>query len=260
MVGPVWRTWTLAMLVVALASVVPAGQESPAGGMTHHWLVNLDGTEGELSLRAAEDGRLEGTLLGTPVLGTLTGRRVILLREAPGGAEVWEGWIGTTVPAGADAALMAGSASVPGQASPVPWFAVPVAVPGGAPAGSPPRGTPPAGPPPAASTAAPSGVSPSPTPGPAREFRVAARPTPVPGTRPWVGGTWDTPDGPLEILQEGKALTFVLPDRKVTGRITGADSLIGGFGPGCCKGRIRDAGSVIAWDNGVTWTRADAGR
>jgi len=73
--------------------------------------------------------------------------------------------------------------------------------------------------------------------------------------RPLVAGTWRTPDGPLEVRQSGSRLTFVLPDRTVEGRLTGPETLIAGFAPGCCKGKLKQGFTVITWNNGVSWYR-----
>jgi hypothetical protein len=77
----------------------------------------------------------------------------------------------------------------------------------------------------------------------------------LPTGQPDLAGTWETPDGPLTIRQDGSRLTFVLPDRQVSGRLTGPNTLIGGFAPGCCKGRLEQAFTVIAWENGTRWYR-----
>lgn len=77
----------------------------------------------------------------------------------------------------------------------------------------------------------------------------------LPSGKPSLAATWETPDGPLTIRQKGSSLVFVLPDREVSGRLTGGENLIGGFGPGCCKGHLEQAFTVIAWDNGIRWYR-----
>ena len=91
-----------------------------------------------------------------------------------------------------------------------------------------------------------------------QKIQPVSAPAPVPhlpSGKPSLAGTWDTPDGPLTIRQEGSSLTFILPDREISGRLTGSDSLIGGFGPGCCKGHLEQEFAVITWDNGVSWYR-----
>ncbi len=251
------RTAQTLVFLLAIAGLAVAGDD--AG---HTWDVNLDGTVGRLHLAAAPGGRLEGTLLGAPVTGALTGRRIVLLRSSGKGQEIWEGWVGTTVPPGADAAPMAGSATIPGRDVPVPWFATPQPAghepPPPFPAAS--ESSPVALPPPVTTSREPGVRATAPPAGPPPQEPPAASPVPPPpGGGPTVGGVWNTPDGPLEIIQNGRALTFVLPDRRVSGRIIGPDALIGGFGPGCCKGRLRDGGTIIVWDNGISWYREDGG-
>ncbi len=257
------RTVLVLLTLLAIAGLTAADDVPPGRTAGHTWNVNLDGTSGLLHLVAAPGGRLEGTLLGAPVTGTLTGRRIVLLRGSGKGQEIWEGWVGTTVPPGADAAPMAGSATIPGRGLPVPWFATPQPADHRPPSPTPTAWErPPVTLPPSVTTSPESGVpATAPPPGPAPQEPAAASPAPLPpGGGPAVGGVWSTPDGPLEIIQDGRMLTFVLPDRRVSGRIIGPDTLIGGFGPGCCKGRLKDGGSIIVWDNGISWYREDGGR
>ncbi len=221
------------VLAVALAVAAAAGAQERAA--TQVWQVNADGTAGLLRLAVRRGGELSGTLLGRPVEGRLAGRRIVLRRSAPDGVELWEGWVATP---GAEVPTMAGSYVPAGGGAPRPWFAVAAA--SAAPAG---EGAPaPTAPPPA----------PAPTP-PPRPTAVTA--APLLEGRPDLRGVWRTPSGPLEIRQEGARLTFVLPDREVAGRLTGPDTLIGGFAPGCCKGRLEQGFAVIVWDDGTRWYR-----
>ncbi len=257
-------------LSILVAFFVPAmagaGGLGPVNGTVHHWKINANGIQGSLDLAAGAGGRITGKLLGRPVEGWLVGRRLVLIRENPQGRETWEAWLATPENVhGNDLPILAGTFLRPGEEGPLPWWGATSREPAGKStalpvppsAGSEPAtvASPPAHP--VVSTAPPSA---------SRHARPAAGeqappPTPpaiaprLPSGQPSLAGTWETPDGPLTIRQDGSRLTFVLPDREVPGRLTGPDTLIGGFGPGCCKGHLEQAFAIIKWDNGVRWYR-----
>ncbi len=240
----------LKVLIIGLSVLtVTAGALAGEEGLPYHWYVNANGAEGTLDISTAAGGQVSGRLLGSPVSGWLVGRHLVLVRRGETGDETWEGWIATPEHVSATGQpVIAGTFIRPGADGPLPWFGAARPLGELAPAASPPE------PAPVASPSLPAVNQPRPraaesqAPGP----RTAPR---LPTGQPAIAGTWQTPDGPLEIRQQGSRLTFVLPDREVSGRLTGQDSLIGGFGPGCCKGHLEQAFTVIAWDNGVKWYR-----
>jgi len=246
----------LAVVLVLIA--LPAGA-AETGALL--WDVVANGVSGTLEIAATSEGRIEGTLLGKTVEGWLVGRHLVLVREGAAGTETWEAWLATPESSRGEARpVLAGTFTRPDAEGPLPWFGTP---PLPSPARTDGAGTTPADRPvrltaPAAQQPATSGVPAVPASGntPRSDTAVpkAAGPR-LPSGQPRIAGTWETPDGPLEILQDGSRLTFVLPDRRVDGRLTGPDTLIGGFGPGCCKGRLEQAFTVIAWNNGVRWYR-----
>ena len=237
-----------------------------ADGPAHHWIVNADGTGGTLDLTTGADGRVRGTLSGRPVEGRLVGRRLVLIRNGAGGPESWEAWLASPKNIGGESGpMLAGTFVRPGDDQPLPWFGTPAPFETGA--GTIPLPVPlePATPESSSVGGTEKEERPAPIPSPA-----SIEPEPVqavpstgnapmspldPSGRPVIAGTWETPDGPLTIRQEGSKLVFVLPDREVSGRLTGSETLVGGFGPGCCKGRLEQAFAVIAWDNGIRWFR-----
>ena len=248
------RLAVLATLAVLALAAAPAR----AADTALRWHVVADGAPGDLALRTTPAGRLEGTLLGRRVEGWLVGRHLVLVRQGENGPETWEAWLATPENVhGDERPVLAGTFTRPGVEGPLPWFGT-TPPRGPAPAPRPPAAPPrtlPAPPPTAPHAAVPAPPSFEPAPGAASGGPPPAAAPRLPTGQPDVAGTWETPDGPLEILQEGSRLTFVLPDRRVDGRLTGPDSLIGGFGPGCCKGHLEQAFTVIAWDNGVRWYR-----
>lgn len=210
------------------------------------WDVTADTRTGTLEMSIEPQGLVSGTLLGQPVGGSLVGRHLVLVRQGPEGPEHWDGWIATDNPSDTGCPAVAGTFTRPGSDGSLPWF-----------------GTGTTGDDEAPRRVSVEPVIPrrNPTPVP-----PTAAPEPSPTAAPLVipvladgrisfAGTWLTPDGLLEIRQEGSRLTFVLPDREVSGRVIGSDTLIGGFGPGCCKGTVEQGFTVIAWDNGARWSR-----
>lgn len=256
------------LVVLLMPAVLVAGTAGPPEGSAYHWNIDANGTGGELDLTAGPGGRISGTLSGIPVEGWLVGRHLVLLREGPDGRETWEAWLGTPENVhGDDRPILAGTYLLPGGDGPLPWFGYHQAAATAGAAPAPPRATteavallppitnpPQTGSQPPAPTRAPAAESRTPgaTAAPTGSATVAPR---LPTGQPAIAGLWQTPDGPLEIRQNGSRLTFVLPDREVSGRLTGSDTLIGGFGPGCCKGRLEQAFNVIHWDNGTRWFR-----
>ncbi len=233
---------TLAVLVApALAADTPALA----------WAIDADGNRGRLELRTGPDGTVEGTLFGRPVEGWLAGRHLLLAREGENGRETWEAWLGTGT-ADTGQAILAGTFILPGDTAPRPWYGTPaVPEPTRRPASPEPR-TPAPVQPGTAAASRPSPIPPSPSGGETAPPKAGLR---LPNGQPAIAGTWETPDGPMEIRQEGSRLTFVSPEGEVSGRLTGPDTLIGGFGPGCCKGTLEQGFTVIAWENGVRWFR-----
>lgn len=232
--------------VFALLLVIGAALCQAAGELPYSWYVNADGRDGTLEIATGSGGRVTGTLLGQPVEGWLVGRHLVLTRQGTAGHESWEAWI-ATAQTGQDAApIIAGSFIRPGSDGPLPWFGAAQEIDEltrkSLAARPPLHSTIPTPPSVVPSSAAPALQPPS----------VAPR---LPSGQASLAGTWSTPDGPLQIRQEGSRLTFVLPDREVPGRLTGLDSLIAGFAPGCCKGSLEQGFSVITWDNGAKWFR-----
>lgn len=259
----------ICLLVPAFIAVALPG---PAEEPTHHWHVNANGAEGMLDLSIESGARLSGTLLGSPVTGWLVGHRLVLLREGSKGQESWEGWLATPENVlGSQQPILAGTFLRPGEDGPLPWFGtsrpqtaknvVPVLVP---PSTGTLQGEDLTDNPPKAASAPqpvlplpstePEAQTPAATPAPTpSEPASAPAPSYIPSGKPSLAGPWITPDGPLTIRQKGSSLVFVLPDREVSGRLTGGENLIGGFAPGCCKGHLEQAFSVIVWDNGIRW-------
>jgi len=257
---------TTALISVILGAALVLSAEEPA----YHWQVVANGAEGALDLSAESGGRVSGTLFGSPVEGRLVGRRLVLVREGAGGTESWEAWLATPENVlGNDQPILAGTFLRPGEDGLLPWFGMSrsldarggTPVPATGAAGATQRGPWPehsqevlAGP-----TVSPSAVETPEVHDTATED-IPSQPVPtsppsLPSGQLGLAGTWQTPDGPLTIRQKGSSLVFVLPDREISGRLTGPDSLIGGFGPGCCKGQVEQAFNVIAWDNGIRWVR-----
>jgi len=256
-----------ALISAILAAAVYGQAKEPA----YRWQIVANGAEGTLELSSESGGRISGTLLGSPVEGRLVGRRLVLVREGAGGRESWEAWLATPENVHGDGQpILAGTFLRPGEGGLLPWFGtarpldaenvvpLPAPVALGAtkldPMPEPSQGVV-SGPltvPPSTTTKSPTQ---RPTPKATPSLQASTSPPYLPSGQPSLGGTWETPDGPLKIRQEGSSLVFVLPDREVSGRLTGPDSLIGGFGPGCCKGQVEQAFNVIAWDNGVRWVR-----
>lgn len=237
----------LLMLAGLTATVCVADDKAP-----YTWYVNANGEEGSLQIVPGEGGQVSGTLLGQPVDGWLVGRHLVLVRSTPDGRETWEGWVASSAgTAGRDQPVIAGTLTRSGEDGPLPWFGAArsldeliAAMPEQRPVERRRQTT----------TAARTYSEPQlPTArSPEAQSTVAPR---LPTGEPDLAGQWSTPDGPLEIRQDGSRLTFVLPDREVEGRLIGAETLIGGFGPGCCKGQLEQAFTVIAWDNGTRWYR-----
>ncbi|MEN8165193.1 MAG: hypothetical protein ABFS37_13770 [Acidobacteriota bacterium] len=233
-------------LLSILALLIGIAPCMAAGEMPYSWFINANGQEGTLEIATGPGGRVTGTLLEQSVEGWLAGRHLVLARQGAGGQEIWKAWIATPSQEGSDQPVIAGTFVRPAADGPLPWFGVgrsvderdqnaPTVLPTVPQA--PPLPTPAASSPPSSNT---------PTT-PATLY--------LEGGQPSLAGTWSTPDGPLEIRQEGSRLTLVLPDREVSGRLTGPDSLIVGFAPGCCKGKLEQGFTIIAWDNGSRWSR-----
>ncbi len=238
------------LIALSAGLLIALSASAASDGLPYSWYVNANGAEGSLQIATAPGGQVTGTLMGSPVTGWLVGRHLVLARHTSNGDETWEGWIATAKNVhDGNRPVIAGTIIRPGQEGPLPWFGA---------ARSLEQVMAAAPPPPAAPvqkaprvTASPSGSTASQT----TAARRQAGPPRLPTGQPDVGGIWQTPDGPLEIRQDGSKLTFLLPDRQVGGRVTGPDSIIGGFGPGCCKGQLEQAFTVIAWSNGVRWYR-----
>lgn len=267
------------ILITLLILVILAGAGFiQAQGPTYHWQVNANGSEGSLDLSTESGAQISGTLLGSPVEGWLVGRHLVLIRQGSAGPETWEAWLATPENVqGDDKPILAGTFLRSGGGGLLPWFGTsqyqlsateaPAPVPATAVVATTAAVTPKEQQPDNAPEAT---VQSEPNPDPSTTAKVQGQqsvqqeippvpaPVPVPhlpSGKPSLAGTWDTPDGPLTIRQEGSSLVFVLPDREISGRLTGSDSLIGGFGPGCCKGHLEQGFAVIGWDNGVSWFR-----
>jgi hypothetical protein len=187
----------------------------------------------------------------------------VLIREGEAGPETWEAWLATSENVDNNGSpILAGTFTRQRGNEPLPWFGVSTT--GTAGANAPVVILPAADAAEATSQPATRSV-PSTTPEEPQQADAAAEKSPVPpptatqpllpSGKPSLAGSWQTPDGPLSIRQNGSSLVFVLPDREVSGRLTGSENLIGGFGPGCCKGHLEQAFAVIAWDNGIRWIR-----
>lgn len=237
------------ILKIVLLSIIPlfvAAFFLHAGELPYTWYVNADGEEGTLQISTGGEGVISGTLLGQPVEGRLLGRRLLLVRHGDAGPESWEAWVGT----GGDGEMpvIAGVFTRPDSNEPLPWFGAAHRIEGDQQV-APSTGTTPAFP----SSARGAGKTAEPTEA-ATKRNTTIAPL-LPDGKPSLQGTWQTPDGPLKIRQDGSKLIFELPDREVSGRLTGQENLIGGFAPGCCKGHLEQAYTVIAWDNGTRWFR-----
>jgi hypothetical protein len=178
-------------------------------------------------------GALTGQLLGEPVEGFISGRRIVIRRSADGQAELWEGWLAR--PSEADR-IVAGTISVTnaGQTQVYPWFGT--------------IGT---------AVSAPSSIAPSMPVAP-----VAAAPPPDSDPRQssggGVSGAWSADgDDRVEIDLQGNQLTVTLADGSAaSGRMTGPSSFVVGLGKGCCSGTL-ETPDVIVWSDGARWRRAD---
>ncbi len=236
----------VAILAVGVLSATAAAAATP---WVHQWTVNVDGTSGRLELAVGGDGVLTGTALGHPITGRLVGRHLILSCDTKQGVEIWEGWVSSPKGASTDATLIAGTVTRPGVPFPLPWYATAAATdealqPQAAPSAVKPH--PLTQPPIISSTVSPQTTT----------TAAPARPTPPRSSAsPTLAGTWRTPDGPLEIRQEGAKITIILPDREVPGRVVGPETIIAGFAPGCCKGTLKQGFRAITWSNGITWYR-----
>lgn len=262
------------LITVLVFAIVGGTIPSQAEGNANSWQITANGLQGSLELSTQPGGRIIGTLLGSPVEGWLVGRHLVLIRDGNTGPETWEAWLATSKNAQNHGnPILAGTFVQPGGDGPLPWFGTSQIEPAvtGVPALAPPLAA--AAPPqrdqqPENVREAPPQATPipAPLPTPEEQHQVEAprqEATPLPQAaatapsfssgKPSLAGSWETPDGPLTIRQKGSSLTFVLPDREVSGRLTGAENLIGGFGPGCCKGHLEQAFTVINWDNGIRW-------
>jgi len=259
------------LITVLIAAILAFALVVSAEGPAYHWQVEANGAKGTLDLSVEPAGKISGTLFEIPVEGWLVGRHLVLVREGGGGQETWEAWLATPENVHGDGQpILAGTFLRPGEGAPLPWFGTSrPQVAGSETALSSP-------PPPEATQwehrpensdeAAPGSLTvplstaampqaERPTPEKTPPLQPSTAPPHLPSGQPALAGTWETPDGPLMIRQEGSSLVFSLPDREVSGRLTGPDSLIGGFGPGCCKGHLEQEFAVIVWDNGVHWYR-----
>ncbi|HHQ49102.1 MAG TPA: hypothetical protein ENK19_09520 [Acidobacteria bacterium] len=233
----VWVFWAC----LAAAGALGAG-EPP-----YHWHINVNGRAGTLDISTGKGDQISGTALGAPIDGWLVARHLVFMRHGETGDELWEGWIAT--PAGhGEGPIIAGKVIRSGEAGALPWFGTTQLPAAGANSSSS-RADSEGGSKPAVS---PPAVPPSEASHESSASTIAPR---LETGQPALAGVWMTPDGPLRIRQHGSRLIFVLPDREVLGRLTGPDSLIGGFAPGCCKGHLEQAFTVIAWDNGTRWYR-----
>ncbi|MCG6963601.1 MAG: hypothetical protein LJE95_10080 [Acidobacteria bacterium] len=243
--GRIRLSLTVILTVGALVSAPAYGQSIAS----HRWAVNVNGATGRLELSVGAGGTLTGTALGRSITGRLVGRHLVLSCQTERGVELWDGWVSSPSGNESEASLIAGTVTRPGEPYPLPWFATTVSADQAPrPAASPPPAEPrpltqpPLIPstalPPPSTTAAPTGATPQPA-----------------TSGPILAGTWRTPDGPLEIRQDGARITIILPDREVPGRVVGPETVIAGFAPGCCKGTLKQGFRAITWSNGITWYR-----
>jgi hypothetical protein len=224
----------LCSLVLGLGVVVAV---TAADDWPTRWKVNGNGETGTLELTIDDEGVVTGQLFGQPVEGWVSGRHLVMRRDAGGGTEMWEGWLsgdGT-----GSAPIVAGTISVSknGGSQVYPWFgtlestaAAPVVVaPAEAPSSAPPVAESPEG-----STAVT-----EPAGGP-------------------LAGTWVSLTGErIVIEQDGQRLTVTMPDGSShSGRVTGDASLVVGLRKGCCNGKL-DSPDIIIWSDGVRWDRTD---
>ena len=223
------RFRVLVSLVSAVAmSLVFAGSMAP-DRWPPHWQVNGNGITGTLEISIGEGGALTGRLLGEAIEGYVSGRHMVIRRTGTDEdrSEVWDGWLGQPDADSIDP-IVAGTITVfEGERTHVyPWFGTL-----------------------ATATSVPDAVTPA-----ADTAAAAVQPTPTGGR---LSGYWSAAEGKMEILQDGKMLTVILPDgSSISGRMTGVDTLIVGLRNGCCNGKLAGA-NAIDWNDGSRWLRAD---
>jgi hypothetical protein len=217
---------------------------SPVGAASDRWptewRVNGNGVTGTLELAIGQTGALTGRLYGEAVEGYVSGRHVVIRRTVgeEGRSEVWEGWLAQPSGEGSEL-IVAGTITISeGDRTQVyPWFGT--------------RSSP--APPPVA-TPPVADVESVPAPPP---LVPAAEPVPAQATGERLSGKWLATEGTVEIVQDGKLLTVVMPGGSShSGRVTGGDTLIVGLRKGCCNGKL-EGPDVISWGDGSRWKRAD---
>jgi hypothetical protein len=218
---------------------------SPSEGvdLPLRWQVRTDGWSGTLELKVESSGKISGTLQDRAVTGFLAGRRLVLRRAIGDHTEVWEGWLSGD--SDSSELFVAGSVTVSDRdGGPVhPWYAVPE-----------PGEVGPADP---VVLAPEESAASGPADSPAADDPGYTRP-PASGQERWdLSGVWLTSDGRIEIVQEGRSLSVVLPDgTRHEGRFTAIDMIVIGLRKGCCKGKLQHP-DQISWSDGSVWRRGD---
>jgi hypothetical protein len=179
-------------------------------------------------------------MLDVSVEGFVTGRRLVIRRQAGGRSEVWEGWL-SQEKAG-EARILAGSISIDdgGQTRIYPWFGTLESVETDAP-----------------STATRDGSDPVPSETGATVLVPESTDTAADSGGP-LSGVWISSTGErVTVGQDGNRLTVVSSDgASHSGRMTGAASLVVGLRKGCCSGTL-ESPDVIQWSDGARWERED---
>jgi hypothetical protein len=243
-----WRAAVACCLALPLLCYPALASQDEGVDLPARWQVQADGWTGTLTLNVDASGRVSGTLGDRPVTGFLSGRHLLFHRTGGGHEEVWQGWLpeGSAPPA----LFVAGSVTVGGSEGERvhPWYAVPEHP---AAAGDPTVLTQEEG----ADPEPPGGAESSP-PEPSLADPVVISPSAAPWDGPDISGAWLSPDGPVEILQQGRSLTVVLPGgTRHGGRFTATDTLVAGLAKGCCKGKLQRP-DLIAWSDGSVWRRS----
>jgi hypothetical protein len=205
------------VVVVGVTFSVSAAEEWPT-----HWQVSGNGETGALQLTIDDSGGVTGQLFEVPVDGFISGRHLVIRRDAGQRTEVWEGWLsgaGTR-----SSPIVAGTISFDenGVSQVYPWYGTLEVT---------------------EAVVTPESADPAPT--------ATAPLGPLSGT--WVSLTGER----MEIGQDDKRLTVTMPDGSShSGRVTGDSSLVVGLRKGCCSGNL-ESPDIIVWSDGTRWERTD---
>jgi hypothetical protein len=213
-------TLVFGLLISSLMMLCATVGVSASDDWPTRWQVNGNGEKGTFEFTIDDGGVLVGQLLYESVEGFVAGRHIVIRRNAGDRTELWEGWLSgeNTGPN----PIVAGSISVDedGETRVYPWYGIPEISED-----------------PEAPVNAPEAVAPEGGP---------------------LSGTWTSLTGQrMEIDQQGKRLTVVLPDGSShSGRVTGESTLVVGLRKGCCNGTL-ESPDVIVWSDGARWQRSD---